>query len=1514
MMLTALHNAIMALPHSGARGFEGFVADLLSEVTGQNFSTQKSGSQNGTDALASTFKIGLEGKRYRESTPLATDLLKAKLVEAATTNPELELWILATTRSIDPLDIRAIKELAASYGMEALVLAWEAGAFRTPPLGLLCAMAPGAVTAHLGSDPTINAELAAIVQDPNFTSQSENLAQDLKAADVGYAAARVTLTQWNRAQMTDAQCARLAFDSEASVLANGNRRIGRPTISKAIEAWWSTTSPAAILLGEEGMGKTWAALGWWSDHADKPTRPLCVIIPARDVNAEDGPRLVAEALFKATKLRDVVFWEKRLERWLANSVGGTRLVVIIDGLNQKWAFTRWSQLLMSLTAGAWRDCARILLTCRPDHWNGKLRALADLQPNPTPISVARFDDDELNTLLRSYDLRKEWDPAIKELIRVPRLCHVAVRRHDDLAATGDVTVERLIYEDWRHRSASARAAWSEAEFHAFIIDLASRLRATAFDDAQTRAELIAALTRSSGTETTDAPPILSEIIDGGWMESAGKPHELRVRKARVPPVLGLALLHELSSTKDQDGADSIMAVALEAYQGNDISVAILRYAATFSLIDADTPDSVRIALIKRWLGAQNFSGQDFAALWPLVGAKPEIMLDCVEQIWFGANPHGREDEVIFKSFSNANQWPIVASSLEARMTDWLSRYWLDPFVGAVIGRVEDDEAAQHRRKATTARAEAWHAVGGPAATGVTPVLTSDASWGRARATELLSWLPRANFIRPIKAWAITTAILGPPTPLHRMAWSLRWNDTDCVETEALILDVANTFFDHGHAVSCDAAVKLLEALATPKSMDVFASRSSSIGLIKSPSKHAVSVHEGTILWDHQAAMQWSSVQDQPLNALRGLEPLASDTRLKLAEGDVTILRVIAQRVCDKDVWDLDGGEVICRHSQELPLARWAAPELTVLLRRKFQFPTPTKPLTCESLARSRSRGWLARLLDWVTSTPTPVAIEAKAGQPASFETNSHASKLAVALPTVAVLLDEAELAPWREFARMQRVSFSEDRDLIPELHSVSLVNLSSREQVEILLEWPFGPPFAEIFAQVLEPLSAAEFDAITTRLDPCAPERQLENWLLLLSEIDLSAMPNGWPPITALFAHRTARIRGLAMLVARNAQDLAMADHLEASGWACAVTTNPRDVGDEGAYGSLLLARSKRAAADPTIASRVHGEVLGDLADNYPQQPVYLDRFASYVEAELHYLLEAKSTSYPRGLLEPVGGWKAFAARDPDRLKLALKPLIDNKAKRLSFFMMDKFPVYDAIDALATIDAATASKLITRELEQQLSGSMRSGDLFAAAMRLPGPDGNAARDLLLSDAIDDYRLQRLVNSAARHNQLQWLNSHISSGLTSNSAAFIARGMVLASFLPDSDEAGRLWTGVLAAPPGAGWLAQVHATSSKRFDRQRTARTWFNAFAAARDSETVYAALRLFVAVVDSRVYDSNKLRPDGKDLANWPATKRAHWRWSWEAIKAAVKRDEDELKKTLLFSSPPGRSQYPRLR
>jgi hypothetical protein len=323
---------------------------------------------------------------------------------------------------------------------------------------------------------------------------------------------------------------------------------------------------------------------------------------------------------------------------------------------------------------------------------------------------------------------------------------------------------------------------------------------------------------------------------------------------------------------------------------------------------------------------------------------------------------------------------------------------------------------------------------------------------------------------------------------------------------------------------------------------------------------------------------------------------------------------------------------------------------------------------------------------------------------------------------------------------------------------------------------------------------------------------------------------------------------------------------------------------------------------------------LGNLTEAHPDEPAYLDRFVGYVEAELDHCLNARQQVYPRGLLNKVRGWSALAAKEPERLRAALTPMIDGTARPLSFFMMEQFPVYDAIHALATFDPGAASAILSRELKHQLEGNMRSGDLFEAVMRLPAPEGDEARDLQLNEANDDQKLQELVNRAVRNDQRPWLMARISADLSSDSPAFVARGMVLAAFLPDNAEAEALWKGRLAEEPTPPWLAKVHRAAQRRYDRLRRAQHWYDAFAAADEAADTFAAHRLFLAEVDARIYCSHTLRPSAEDLAAWPSAKRAHWRWSGEAIKAAVKRDEDELKKTLLFTSPPGHAQHPKLR
>src|SRR4051794_30509699 len=98
-----LQTALVTLHASGPDGFEGLIRDAYREVTGISLRLQKPGPQGGADVVsdgsALEISIGIEAKRYRETTSLPLDELKNKLIDAATriSNP-LELWVLVASR------------------------------------------------------------------------------------------------------------------------------------------------------------------------------------------------------------------------------------------------------------------------------------------------------------------------------------------------------------------------------------------------------------------------------------------------------------------------------------------------------------------------------------------------------------------------------------------------------------------------------------------------------------------------------------------------------------------------------------------------------------------------------------------------------------------------------------------------------------------------------------------------------------------------------------------------------------------------------------------------------------------------------------------------------------------------------------------------------------------------------------------------------------------------------------------------------------------------------------------------------------------------------------------------------------------------------------------------------------------------------------------------------------------------------------------------------------------------
>ena len=821
--LDPLFTAMRDLNATKSDGFEGLVRDMFTEVTGMGFRLMKNGPQGGVDAVGDTpvngLEVGIEGKHYAPATSLPLDQLKSKIRDAVDSFPTLDLWVLAATRPISGGDVKELEALGASAGIDVLVLDWDPAATEPPLLAVLCAMSPAAVRVRLQASKALTDALDFVRNHKLFESASKRLLNRLQSPLVGLAAAKKQMLEWLKSRMKEADASRLAFDSHAALLGTDSHRISRGEINARLDGWWTDhCTRVGALLGQEGVGKTWAALDWVLGRIDSdPGFPLAVVVPAKNVGGNDADEIIAAALYTTFQIRDQAFWKRRVVRWLSAEALRPTLLVIIDGLNQNWMYSNWSELVLAIAGADRKGKAAVLLTVRPDFFNFRLKRLQDLSTKPVEVSVEPFNDAELEQLLATYGLvMRELPKALLHLLRNPRACRQALRRRKELEESGDITPERVVYEDWRGRQPQALKALSEEEFRAFIAGLARRYKNNIEGSGVSRRQLLDELTMDSGDDFSRYEGVLSEIIDGGWVTSSGSAHQFKVLESKLPYVLGLALISELRDAKSEEQVRSNLDEALDAYEGSDFSVKILRCASTFAMMEEGTPEAVRRGLLTYWLAAQNFGQPDFESFWRCLGLIPETVLDIAERCWFDRSGRHSEHEVLVKAFANSFKWTSVEKACEARLTRWFEGFWLDPLEGEVLGQIPEDENARARRAQTQRRYEEWSANADVAIFGVEirEVEASGRAWGCYRAIEMMSWLPRVPLLRPITAWAITRGVMGQFRQKEMFAWLLRWNENDFQATEQALLLRAKELASLGE-VGLEAARSLLELLSTP---------------------------------------------------------------------------------------------------------------------------------------------------------------------------------------------------------------------------------------------------------------------------------------------------------------------------------------------------------------------------------------------------------------------------------------------------------------------------------------------------------------------------------------------------------------------------------------------------------------------------------------------------------------------------------------------------------------------------
>lgn len=635
--LTQLKTLLQGIEH---KAFEQVVAALISELLGVGIAMAKSGFQHGGDVGPGgrqERRFRIETKRYADTTSFSDRELLGEIDHALMRDPALEGWFLAATRDAPEQLENDFSVKSDQLGLPIVVIDWKEAGF--PAMAALCTGAPDVL------DTLVSKEAGDLAR--GLAADGEvalaRLRLDLQAWNLGFERLRTLSHDYLDAAWKNPRTARAVLGQD---VAGGavSTTIERPTLNEAFNGWWegrAAEDAPAIVLGNEGVGKTWATVQWLIREADK--QPIVIVAPSSavaglaDMTPAGVRRFIGDRLQEVTDSRDQKHWCLRLDRLMRRPTEeGPVLTVVLDGMNQEPS-VRWLDLLKALQHPVFEGRVRVIAITRNLYFTERLHKLQGLHVRPVDIEVGLYDAShggELDQRLAREGLtRDDLTPDLLELARTPRLFSLVVRLRHRLSDGGQVTVHRLLWEYGRDTLGVRDRSMSEQEWRTWLSEVARDRRQGVSDY---NLGSIGSMVDRADLDQNDVFRRLSDIVDGRFTAGGGAV-PLTLSPTIVTHALGAALLEHLRLIEATSGTDALeaeLASWLDPIAAIDERAEILR--AAVSIVLESNPveqEAVLRLLVKDWLQSQNLPELHRAEIVRLAVPLCGPLLDVVEQIW-----------------------------------------------------------------------------------------------------------------------------------------------------------------------------------------------------------------------------------------------------------------------------------------------------------------------------------------------------------------------------------------------------------------------------------------------------------------------------------------------------------------------------------------------------------------------------------------------------------------------------------------------------------------------------------------------------------------------------------------------------------------------------------------------------------------------------------------------------------------------------------------------------------------
>lgn len=1523
---------LQSLKASGEGSFENLVGRLLGALTGLRFYVARSGDQGGRDARADGVgggNIVFECKKYSGDTPLRDRELIGELAQAHLRLPQLDLWIIAASREITDQNLSALEEYGRKHAIDILSL--ESLEDGNGNLNALASAFPDVIRqfAQPAQLSALAEALDRAAKGPDAEASLISIKKKLLKPDAGWPSWRESSHQeWNRI-VSEERAARARFGQPLDV--SSARVIPRLNAEAALDDWWNNQpSKLFVMTGEEGDGKSWAVARWLTARIQSSNGafPPIVFVSSRDAgSAKSLQDLVLE---NVRRLLPNGEWSNKLNRWLdCREVDAKEpvVVVVFDGLNERHSPDYWQSIIESSFDKPWVGKTRLICTARSQYWDEFFGKRASVSAER--FKLQSFDDAELQLALSQRRLKlSEFPEELRPLLRKPRYFDLATKYRGQMAESGDFTLARLYFEDWRDRCDRNSPGISEDQFNDFLREIAEQYR-----------EGVQRITRSDIEQyigfDTDSRNTFRDLTTGGVLEKDGG--RWKVSEARLPMALGLLLGDELARKKENIAFKEQIATWLEPHTGSDMEALIIEYAVLASIAKA-VATMIVTTLLQAWIDTQNPRSPAGSPIEQrLTAYMPQCLeayVDLAKSVWSTEKEHPWAQEVLICGFSF---WVQNSEQLTARLIpvleEWLSMVSIDgppmfrgkPFIGP-------PPKSDFRVKELWPNAEPRQDY---EFDGYVIHLINDDGWLRLShvAFTIISFvIDRTPFARAFVGFSIARAIHESTDGQNELRWAIR---SSKIDLDPLLLPLIQYLLADSRKPAQWACSRLLRMMGTESAWSMLASVDEDS--LYPPSDFELESRKNPVESIFQCGIEdleeYAFRDDfKPWRFIDSAKALVADTDLKLPLEVASRMEPILQQLEAAPVWQGQwrSGEDHFLEQAEIVLSRVDPGAIANVIRRIVKTALVREVEALYSLSFRLNEYDL--LLDKDTRSTLEAARlhnPAIQGEHDSKGTHCEFFIFSRVLPLWAgyeqldrLLARRPEANDWIDFEHSYkgpaigaRPEAKTPRDWFRTLYYLSVLredklndtdlqsafdtadslvlgslyryllrsNVSSKRCVPFISDWSWNAEMhhmEQTFGSLLLIRVAQERKEV-------APWKKVDPTFRATALLETQSSPSDWSEYVEWFITMIADLQ-----VPLQVDDVP----------AYEITYSAQETGRPG---SVSLApeppRSVRFVAPESHWGGRAPE--GNPFAGLTQEPEAIRERTKLKNQQLRELNE-KAMKLGNFWMErcfPHDAIEAMLEHAPQVVNDSLRSLLDREAPRIPVTTVSYYTALAEIlisrqdrvgDAIALIKILRLMGYGVRIIDEDTQLVQLDIDLFGAAET--GPTEKLWEQELeaCSTDLDLLELVIKVRRAVRRDSTRWLNGMIDRALLSGSALQKARALILRGFLDTA-----LDTEWLSEPTEAGdsWYRTVLRIAQKRVKSERDARHWFKTFCNTSDLDEAWAAFRLFLTITDRRcwiwLYDELSVFQE-----NDPRLK--FFRSNRDEIRKACKENEEKLPKS----------------